>query len=181
MDAKPSLDDIVQMAKSAYEAEEYDQAATLYHRAADEFRNNGDMLGAAEMDNNRSVAMLQAGNAEGALSAAQGTDLTFAEAGDTHRQAMALGNQAAAYEEMKQYDQAMALYQQSSELLKVTGDKELRSYVLKRISNLQFHGGERYEAIATMQTALDSREKLGVQERFLKGLLNKVSQLLGQK
>lgn len=69
------------------------------------------------MANNCSVAYLKAGNAAAALEAVTGTDAIFAEKGDRLRQAMALGNQAAALEGLNQLDAAIGSYNQSAELL----------------------------------------------------------------
>lgn len=171
--------EMVKQAKARYEAEEFQKAADLYAAAAAFYREASDAVNAAEMENNRSVALLQAGDAQGALDAAQGTDLVFAETGDLRRQAIALGNQAAAYEELKQFEPAYELYVRSSDLLKTAGEDDMRSYVLKRISNLQAQRGDRLEAIASLHTALETRQKLSVKERALKGLMNKAMNLLG--
>lgn len=172
---------LTKQAKMAYDSEDYPQSAELFAKAAEEHRASGDFAKAAEMDNNRSVALLKANRPEEALEAALGTDEVFAQLGDARRQAMALGNQAAAHEELKHYDEAMELYRRSSELFKEAGEKDMRSYVLQRISTLQIRRGERIEAMATMQTAMDNRAKKGVKERVLKGLLDKVGRLMGQK
>ena len=175
------ISEIVQQARAKYEAEDFSQAADLFATAAATCRDAGDLVNAAEMDNNRSVALLQAGDAQGALSAALETDEIFAAAGDLRRQAIALGNQAAAYEELNQFDQAFQRYTESSELLKAAGEKDMRSYVLKRISGLQARRGDQVEAALTMQAALENREKLSLKERALKGLMNKAMDLLGGK
>jgi len=60
------------------------------------------------MQNNISVCLQMLGDARGALSAAEGTDKVFAEAQDKKQQAMALGNQASAYEDLKEFDKALA-------------------------------------------------------------------------
>jgi hypothetical protein len=74
------------------------------------------------MSSNRSVALLQAGDAREALQAAQGLERVFALAGDTRRQAMALGNEAAALDALNQNKVALEKYQQCAELLKQAGD-----------------------------------------------------------
>ena len=62
---------------------DYSQAANLFATASIAMRTSaGDVLGSAEMDNNRSVALLKAGNAKAALSASQGTEILFSQAGD---------------------------------------------------------------------------------------------------
>ena len=172
--------DLQKQAQSAYDAEAFQQAAELFLGAANGFRSNNDAINAAECDNNRSVALLRAGDLDGALKAASGTEQVFAQANDRRRQAMALGNQAAALEEMKEYQKAMDLYQQSSDLLKEVGDGELRSYVLKRISALQMRMGKRLESMATMDAALYAKTKLSFKESFMKFLFNVLFKLLNR-
>ena len=162
----------------AYDNEDYEKAAELFRQAAEAAFLAEDAVTSAEMQNNRSVSLLKANKAAQALEAATGTDKVFELAGDVHRQAMAYGNQAAALEALKRYDEAMELYQKSSELLKETGDSELRSYVLKSISALQMRQGKRIEAVTSMDAALDSQKKLSLRERMLKGLLDTANKLL---
>jgi hypothetical protein len=133
------------------------------------------------MDNNRSVALLQAGDAAGALQAAEGTDAIFAQSGNTVNQALALGNQAAALEALGNGKEALARYRQCSELLKPTGENEQRSYVLSRISALELRRGHAIEAMAAMEVALDHRKKLSFRERFLQKILSIPSNMARRK
>ena len=73
---------------------------------------------AAEMSNNESVALLQAGQPGRALEAARGTDALFASASDPKRQAMALGNQAAALDALGRSDEALETYRAPRRSLK---------------------------------------------------------------
>jgi hypothetical protein len=85
---------------------------------------------------------------------------------------LALGNQAAALEALNRLDDALARYWQCSNLLKQIGDEETRAPVLKNISTLQIRTGHQFEALATMEAALNNQKKLSPVERFLKKLLN---------
>lgn len=160
------------LGEKAYKAGQYIQAAEQYAEAERQFAAAGDPLKAAEMANNRSVALLQAGRPEDALTAAQGTDATFAQGSDTFRQALAIGNQAAALEALNRPDEALKHYWQCSDLLKQIGEKEYRATVLKSISALQIRTGKQFEALASMDAALENQKKLSVMERFLKKLLD---------
>jgi hypothetical protein len=84
--------------QAEYNRGEYLSAAKLFKVAADGYLSAGDELLAAEMANNCSVAYLKGGNAESALEVVNNTDALFASKGDILRQAMALGNKAAALE-----------------------------------------------------------------------------------
>ena len=106
----PTPQDIARTARISYEAGDYSKAANLFATASIAMRSSGDVLGSAEMDNNYSVALLKAGNAQAALSASQGTEIIFSQAGDLKRQAMALGNQAAALEALGKRKEALQLY-----------------------------------------------------------------------
>jgi tetratricopeptide (TPR) repeat protein len=175
---RESLGQTVKQAERAYQQQRYAEAARLFQQAASQYKAGGDPLKAAEMANNGSVALLQAGSAQAALEAAEGTDQVFAQAGDARRQALALGNQAAALEALNRLDDALARYWQCSNLLKQIGDEETRAPVLKNISTLQIRTGHQFEALATMEAALNHQKKLSPVERFLKKLLKIPMQML---
>ncbi len=167
----PSSQPIVTQATAAYESGSYLEAAKLFEEAANAFFAVQDRLNAAEMRNNRSVALLKAGDASGALLAAEGTETVFLEAGDHFRAAMAYGNQAAALEALGKNKRALDLYGKSSDLLKGTGHDDLRVFVLQNISALQLKTGGHLQSMASMQAALDLKPRLTVKERLLNRLL----------
>lgn len=158
-------------AQAEYNKGEYLSAAKLYKAAADGYLTAGDELLAAEMANNCSVAFLKGGNAESALEAVNGTDKVFESKGDTLRQAMAIGNQAAALEGAKQLDKAVDLYRQSAELLKELGESELRAYVLQSISSIQLRRGQYLEAYGTMGEGVMGLEKPNLKQKLLQSLM----------
>jgi tetratricopeptide (TPR) repeat protein len=157
--------------QAEYNRANYLEAARLYKAAADGYLSSGEVLTAAEMANNCSVAHLKGGNAEAALEAAMSTDIVFAERGDTLRQAMALGNQAAAWEGLNQLDKAVSTYNQSAELLNGLGKAELRAYVLQSISAIQLRRGQYLEAYATMGEGVMGLDKPNLSQRLLKSLI----------
>jgi tetratricopeptide (TPR) repeat protein len=175
-----SLPQMIEKAKAAYEAEDFEEAARWYDRAGSEYTLQEDHLNAAEMANNRSVCLLRSGNSQAALSASRGTEKVFAGAGDLRRQAMALGNQAAALEAMHRIDEAISLYQQSNDFLKQINDQDLRTFVLQSLSGLQLKRHQYLQALATMQAALEIKQKLTLRDRILKKLLQIVFSLLGR-
>lgn len=175
-----SLSQIILNAKNAYDAEEFEQAAQWYERASQQYSAQNDPLTAAEMTNNRSVSVLRAGNAQSAFSIAKGTEQIFAQAGDIRRQAMALGNQAAALDAMNKSDDAIKYYQQCNELLKQVNDPILRTYVLQSLSGLYLRRRHYLDALVVMEAALDIKEHLSIREKILKKLLQVVSRLLGR-
>src|SRR3990172_10712540 len=84
--------------QAAYKKGDFISAGNPFRDAAEGYKLSGDELAAAEMANNLSVSLLQAGQAEKALQATLGTEEVFKRSGDLRRQAMAIGNQAAALE-----------------------------------------------------------------------------------
>lgn len=176
--SQETINSTVGQAEKAYREGNFTSAAELFHQAGQALEQSGDPIKAAEMANNRSVALLQAGNGQAALDALEGTEEVYTQAGDTRRLAITLGNKAAALEAVHRLDEAMKYYRQCSELLQQIGDKENRATVLKSISTLQMRTGHQLEALASMDAALEEKGKLSVQERFLKKLLNVPMQML---
>jgi tetratricopeptide (TPR) repeat protein len=157
--------------QAEYNNGEYLSAARLYKAATDGFLLAGEELLAAEMANNCSVAFLKGGNAEDALKVVNGTEKVFEAKGDTLRQAMAIGNQAAALEGLKQLDIAVTLYGQSAELLKKLGESELRAYVLQSISSIQLRRGQYLDAYGTMGEGVMGLEKPNLKQKLLQTLM----------
>ncbi len=158
-------------AEAAYQSKQYRQAAELFLSASQAFSNAGNLLAAAEMSSNRSVSLLQAGDAKGALEAVRGMDRVFSLSGDTRKQALALGNEAAALEALGKHADAMDKYRQAADLLKQIGDSESRAAVLKSISQIQLKTGRHLESFASMDAALENQKKLSLIDRLLKKLL----------
>ncbi len=146
-------------------------AAEAFKAASEGYKVNGDKLAAAEMSNNLSVALLQAGEAEQALQAAQGTDEIFENGGDIRRQAMAIGNQAASLEALERFEEAIEKYERAAELLTEIGDLETRVSVMQSLSALQLRRGRQFEALATMQAGLNGIKHPSPKYRLLRKLL----------
>ncbi len=146
--------------KKAFELGDFEAAIQAFSEAANAYAEEGKELDAAEERNNLSVAFLQVEKAEESLEAANGTELIFAEANDPLRQAMALGNQAAALGELGNPDEAIALYQKSAALFGEVGEGDYQETVLKSIAALELRSGKLQD---TAQTMLQS---LGAVARF---------------
>ena len=80
---------LVEKGKKEYEQGNYLASADLFSQAAQAYTSEQDELNAAEMKNNQSVALLQAGKEEEALQATEGTEDIFQNAGDIKRQGIA--------------------------------------------------------------------------------------------
>jgi tetratricopeptide (TPR) repeat protein len=157
--------------QTAYNRGDYLAAAQLFKAAADGYATSGQPLCAAEMSNNCSVAYLKGNAFEKALEAVAGTDQVFSESGDSLRQAMALGNKAAALEGLNRLDEAMEAYQQSAKLLDELGKTELRAYVMQAMSAIQLRRGQFLEAYATMGTGVMGLEKPNLTQKMLRSLM----------
>jgi tetratricopeptide (TPR) repeat protein len=158
--------------KSAYERGDFLQSAEAFQAAADGYQSVGDMVNAAEMANNRSVALLQGGKTEAALQAVEGTVEIFANSGDKRRQAMALGNRAAALDKLNRVDEAISDYEQAADLFKQVGEHNLRAPVLQALSVLQLRKGRQLESLASMNAGLNEFDQPKPRQRLLKRLLD---------
>jgi tetratricopeptide (TPR) repeat protein len=173
-DANFSTELIEQRAHQHYQKKHYRDAATLFLELSLHYASLNEIGKTAEMKNNASVAWLLAGEAQQALDAAKDTHLQFESLHDEKQAGMAYGNQAAAYDALHDFESALSFYQKASEKLAVCGEKEYKAMVLKEISQLQLKTGEHLQALASMNTALDSTDKLSGKEKFLKRFLRKI-------
>ncbi len=162
---------IADQGKQAFESKNFIEAAELFRQAAEEFTAGNSALMAAEMMNNMSVALLQAGRAQEALNAALGTDQIFAEAKDIKRQGMAVGNQAAALEGLNRHDEAIAAFERSAELFAQAGEGDLRSMVMKSAAAIKLKTGKITDSAFKMMGSLDVKENPSFFERILKFFL----------
>lgn len=163
---------IAESAKQAYQEGNYKKAASDYAAATAAYQQQGNELMAAEMANNQSVALLQAGDAQAAFIAAENTEKVFEKAGEMLKMAMAIGNQAAALEGMKQLPEAETRYRLCAQMLKELGENELRQQVMQSISSLQLRSGRQLEALASMQAGIDGLKRPNLRQRILKKLLD---------
>jgi tetratricopeptide (TPR) repeat protein len=154
-----------------FQAGNFSAAKDDFLHAIDGFTLIDDKLSIAEINNNLSTVYLKLGDAQVAWKAVDGTDVVFENAGDTRRQALALGNQAAVLEALGKLAQAVEKYEACADLLKQVGDRDNRAVVLQALSQLQLRMGRQLEAITSMQIALDNKPKLSLRERVLNKLL----------
>lgn len=157
--------------KQAFANKRYADAAEYFRQAAEAFSLGRANLLAAEMRNNMSVALLQVGNAAEALEAALDTDQIFEGAQDVKRQAMALGNQAAALEGLHRYDEAIEKYERSADLFAKANDGDMRSLVMKSAAALKLKTGKITESAFKMMGAVDVKENPTLFERLMKFLM----------
>lgn len=157
--------------KQEYEKGNYAAAAGMFSQAAQAYTAAKDELNAAEMKNNQSVALLQAGKAKEALQATDGTEDIFQQAGDVRRQGIAVANRAAALEGLKKWKEALAEYERAASLLEQVGEGDMHSLVRKSAANLNLKLGR---VTASQMDVLDSlrlAEKPTLTQRILKFLL----------
>jgi tetratricopeptide (TPR) repeat protein len=169
---------LAEMGLKAFHEKDFLRAEEAFSQAAEAYTLSGDELSAAEMANNRSVALLQAGRLDEALQAASGTAEIFSQANDRLRQAKALGNQAAALDALHRFVEAADYYKQSADLLKDLGELDLRAAVMQSLSTLQLRQGRHLEALATMDAGLDGIKHPNLRQRMVKKLLQAPFKLL---
>jgi tetratricopeptide (TPR) repeat protein len=156
---------------AAYKSGDYEAAARLFEAARQGYEAMQDALNAAEMANNSSVSYLQAGNGEAALTAVEGSEAVFAEAGDLKRQGMALSNRGAALEALERFEEAIADYQQAAKILQQAGEDQLRAQVMQSLSSLQLKLGRQWEALGSMQDGLEGVQNPSLKQKMLQKLL----------
>lgn len=170
---------LMERARQAYAARQFTLCADLYSQAAEHFAAQGDGLQSAEMRNNQSVALLRSGDCAAALKAVADTANIFEQAGDARRQAMALGNRAAALEELGRLDEALLDYRQASELLKTIDERDLRAVVLKRISAIQIKMKKPVEALFAMDAAVEDSRQRSWSEKLIHRLMAFIKKQMG--
>lgn len=162
---------IVTQASRFYQEGDFKQAAQLFSEAAQAFREAGNLLDAAEMRNNQSVALLQTDDAQAALDAVFGTDAVFADAGDIRCQGLALGNEAAALEELKRLDEAIEHYQASADLLEQAGEDQMRAIVMQSVAWIYIRRGKFFEGLFAMNSGLRGVKNPTIKQKILRTLL----------
>ena len=162
---------LVENATRAYQDADYKNAANLFGEAASVFKTQGNDLDAAEMKNNQSVALLQAGNAQGSYDATRGTAQIFFAGGDFRRQGMAFGNEAAALNALCRLDDAAQNYRLAADGLEKAGEDQLRASVMQALAGIQLRKGKVMEALLSMQLGLAGVKHPTLKQKILRGLL----------
>jgi tetratricopeptide (TPR) repeat protein len=166
--------DLKNMAAEAvrvYREGDFENAARLFGEAASAFQAQGDMLEAAEMKNNQSVAFLQCGDPQASYDAALGTPEIFSAAGDSKREGMALGNLASALVPLGRTEEAISFYRLAADALEKAGEDQLRASVMQALSAIQMRKGKLVEALISMQAGLAGVKHPTLKQKILRGLL----------
>lgn len=167
----PEPAQLAEQGKQAFKNKKFDEAAELFRQAAEGFTLGRAGSLAAEMKNNMSVALLQAGKPQESLNAVLGTEKIYEDMKDMKSQAMALGNQAAALESLHRYDEAIAAYERSAELFAEVGEGDLRAMVMKSAAAIKLKTGKITDSAFKMMGSLDAKDNPGFFERILKFFL----------
>ena len=171
MDQPNTIIMLAEEGKREYEKGNYSAAADLFSQAAQAYAATQDALNAAEMKNNQSVALLQAGKAKEALSATDGTEKIFENAGDLRRQGIAVGNRAAALEGLKKWNEALAEYERAASLFEQAGAGDMHSIVRKAAANLNLKRGRFTDSQMDVYDSLRLVEKPTLTQRIMKFLI----------
>ncbi|HUI87491.1 MAG TPA: hypothetical protein VLX61_02075 [Anaerolineales bacterium] len=157
--------------KQAFQSGQLDAAVDSFRAAAEAYASAQDDLNAAESRNNLSVALLQSDKPQEALEAALGTDDIFAKAADLKRQGMALGNQAAALEALKRFDEALAAYEHSASVFAEAGEGDLRAMVLKSAAGIKLKKGKVGESVFKMIGSMEAKQNPSIFDRILRAVV----------
>lgn len=157
--------------KQEYDGGNYLSAADLFGQAAQVYTSSQDELNAAEMRNNQSVALLQAGKAKEALQATEGTEAVFEKTGDRRRQGIAVSNRAAALEGLRKWDEALAEYDRAATLFEEADEGDMHSIVRKAAANINLKRGRITDSQMDVFDSLRLVEKLTLMQRIMKFLM----------
>jgi len=157
--------------KQEYEKGNYLAAADLFLQAVQAYTTVPDELNAAEMKNNQSVALLQAGKAKEALQATDGTEDVFQKAGDLKRQGIAISNRAAALEGLKKWNEALAEYERAASLFEQIGEGDMHSIIRKATANINLKRGRITNSQMDIYDSLRLVKKPTLTQRFMKFLM----------
>jgi tetratricopeptide (TPR) repeat protein len=157
--------------KHTYAEGKYLAAADLFLQAAQAYAAAQDELNAAEMKNNQSVALLQAGKAKEALQATEGTEQVFENAGDIKRQGIAVSNRAAALEGMKKWKESLAEYERAAVLFEQIGEGDMHSMVRKAAAGVNLKRGHVSDSQMDVYDSLRLVEKPTLLQRIMKFLV----------
>ena len=172
------IDQIKQQAIKAYNSKHFEDAVQGFQTCLTYFEGIGDELAIAEAHNNLSVTHLAMKQAQLAYDEVKGTDEVFARFGDRKRHGMAVANSAAALEALGKKEEALALYEQVLDIFKEIGEKEMRTSILRRVSDLQLKTKRGYQAIASMEAAYDQKEQPKLKDSFFKRILTAIRKKL---
>jgi tetratricopeptide (TPR) repeat protein len=168
---QPNPSSLADQGKQDYEKGKYLAAADLFSQAAQAYASVQDELNAAEMKNNQSVALLQAGKAREALQATDGTEEIFQKAGDLKRQGISISNRAAALEGLKRWDEALSEYDRAASLFEEIGEGDMHSIVRKATANINLKRGRITNTQMDVYDSLRLVEKPTLTQRFMKFLM----------
>ena len=157
--------------KQTYEKGNYLAAADLFLQAAQAYAAAQDELNTAEMKNNQSVALLQAGKAQEALQATEGTEQVFEKAGDVKRQGIAISNRAAALDGLKKWKEALAEYDRAAALFEQIGEGDMHSIVRKAAAEINLKHGHLSDSQMDVYDSLRLVEKPTLIQRIMKFLV----------
>ena len=163
--------DLAANALRVYQEGDFKNAAHLFADAAAAFQSLGNYLDAAEMKNNQSVALLQAGDAQGAFTAAHGTAEVFFAGQDFRRQGMAYGNEATALKASGRLDESARCYQLSADALEKAGEDQLRASVMQDLAVIQLRQGQVMKALLSLQLGVTGVKHPSLKQRIMRGLL----------
>ncbi|HLO28887.1 MAG TPA: hypothetical protein VK249_07130 [Anaerolineales bacterium] len=166
-----NLTTLADKGKQEYEKGNYLAAADLFLQAAQMYATAKDELNAAEMKNNQSVALLQAGKAREALQATDGTEEIFQKAGDIKRQGIAVSNRAAALEGLKKWKQAITEYDRAAALFEQIGEGDMHSIVRKASANINLKHGRIADSQMDVYDSLRLVKKPTLTQRIMKFLI----------
>jgi tetratricopeptide (TPR) repeat protein len=173
-----SLEELLSQAFTDNQEGRLEEAAGCFAELRQHYLSQGDQVMAAEMANNMAVVLLKMGQHQTALDVLQGTQEIFLAQNDRARAAQAYGNIGSALEACGNQRDAEHAYRQAADLFEALGDSDQRAVTLQALSRLQLQSGRPFEALSSMQTGLEIKQKPSLRDRIIRRLLNLPNRLL---
>jgi tetratricopeptide (TPR) repeat protein len=155
------------------------QAVEMFLELQETYQAQGNVLKADEMANNMAVALLELDQAEKAVELVENTPDRFLSADKPVLAAQAYGNLGAALAASGRIEEAEQAYRQSLQIFQQQGHDEGMTFAGQALSQLQLKQGRALEALASMESSLDSQKKPGLRQRLLRKLLKLPFRLTG--
>ena len=155
-------------ALSAFNQNNFLQAAELFDKAAQEYQTEEKPLLAAEMKNNQSVAFIQGDNPQAALDCLAGVVEQFEAAQDQYKAGLTYGNLATAHQALNNLDQAKDYCLKAADLLRDGNHSEEYTMVMNMLVSIQMKQGKLFDAAGSAHLFIDQIPHPTFRQRVLK-------------
>lgn len=155
-------------ALTAFNQTNFQYAAELFGKAAEEYTSENKPLLAAEMKNNQSVAYIQADDPQSALNCLKGVADQFENAQDQYKAGLTYGNLATAHQALNNLDQAKDYCFKAADYLREGNHSEEYTMIMNMLVSIQMKQGKLFDAAASAHLFIDQIPHPTFRQRLLK-------------